>query len=328
MIKNHRLLPQNFDRIRKISGFEADVGKQNAEYGIGVYKSRERVTKVLLAEQPLRRFLEQASCCDIQSLEYVAFRRFALAQLMDENYGFRLSSLLKDILHDRNTGAVIVDFADAADIRADADALIKLGTAIAHLFGVSNGDAMSGKFYARFSVTAKDNSDSYLRNGERRMELHNDGTFVRETTDFVLMMKIAEKNVCGGDSLLLHLDDWDELPLYADHPLATRALRFAAPASKNITAPVSHSIFAKDEQNRTTMAYIDQFIQPADREEGLYLQSLSNSLENCGNTTAVPLPPGNTIICNNHFWLHGRNRFSLHPQLYRELMRQRGKFLV
>lgn len=43
------------------------------------------------------------------------------------------------------------------------------------------------------------------------MELHNDGTYVEEQTDYVLMMKIDEQNMQGGNSLLLHLDDWEHL---------------------------------------------------------------------------------------------------------------------
>ncbi|VDZ98467.1 Protein CsiD [Salmonella enterica subsp. enterica] len=32
-----------------------------------------------------------------------------------------------------------------------------------------------------------------------------------EVTDYVLMMKIDEQNMEGGNSLLLHLDDWEHL---------------------------------------------------------------------------------------------------------------------
>lgn len=69
-------------------------------------------------------------------------------------------------------------------------------------FAVPNLDAMHGKFYARFSVKNEDDSDSYIRQANRRMELHNDGTYVKELTDWVIMQKIAEENMEGSDSLL------------------------------------------------------------------------------------------------------------------------------
>lgn len=53
-----------------------------------------------------------------------------------------------------------------------------------------------------------------------------------EITDYVLMMKIDEQNMQGGNSLLLHLDDWEHLDHYFRHPLARRPMRFAAPPSK------------------------------------------------------------------------------------------------
>ncbi|SUH07545.1 Protein CsiD [Salmonella enterica subsp. enterica] len=56
--------------------------------------------------------------------------------------------------------------------------MVKLATAVAHLIGRSNYDAMSGQYYARFVVKNVDNSDSYLRQPHRVMELHNDGTYV------------------------------------------------------------------------------------------------------------------------------------------------------
>lgn len=84
---------------------------------------------------------------------------------------------------------------------------------------------MSGQYYARFVVKNVDNSDSYLRQPHRVMELHNDGTYVEEITDYVLMMKIDEQNMQGGNSLLLHLDDWEHLDHFFRHPLARRPMR-------------------------------------------------------------------------------------------------------
>lgn len=54
------------------------------------------------------------------------------------------------------------------------------------------------------------------------MELHNDGTYVEEVTDYVLMMKIDEQNMEGGNSLLLHLDDWEHLESFYPSAGASR----------------------------------------------------------------------------------------------------------
>ncbi|VDA09549.1 Protein CsiD [Klebsiella pneumoniae] len=108
--------------------------------------------------------------------------------------------------------------------------MVKLATAVAHLIGRSNFDAMSGQYYARFVVKNVDNSDS-LRQPHRVMELHNDGTYVEEQTDYVLMMKIDEQNMQGGNSLLLHLDDWEHLDEFL-RPAGSPPNALAAPPSK------------------------------------------------------------------------------------------------
>jgi CsiD. len=156
------------------------------------------------------------------------------------------------------------------------------------------------------------------------MELHNDGTFVQERTDYVLMMKIDEQNMEGGNTLLLHLDDWEDLNHYYTHPLARREMRFTAPPSKNVREDVFHAVFDNDAEGRPTMRYIDQFVQPKDFEEGIWLTAMSESLEGSQKKVSIPVPVGSFVLVNNMFWLHGRDRFTAHPGLRRELMRQRG----
>jgi protein CsiD len=49
-------------------------------------------------------------------------------------------------------------------------------------------------------------------------------------------------------------------------------------------------------------------------------------MEASSATREVPLPVGDLVVLNNYFWLHGRAPFQKHPDLHRELMRQRGVF--
>jgi protein CsiD len=97
--------------------------------------------------------------------------------------------------------------------------LVKLSTAITHLIGVPNHDSMAGKFYARFQVQHEDKSDSYLRKAYTNMDLHTDGTYVKENTDWLMMTKIGEKNVEGGESVMLHLDDWESCSELFNDPI-------------------------------------------------------------------------------------------------------------
>ncbi len=61
-------------------------------------------------------------------------------------------------------------------------------------------------------------------------------------------------------------------------------------------------------------------------KQGLFLQKLSDSLEESKNKIITPLPVGSTIFSNNYFWLHGRKPFKENTNLSRELLRIRGTF--
>tara|TARA_Y100000780_G_C13677637_1_gene414796 strand:- start:164 stop:1126 length:963 start_codon:yes stop_codon:yes gene_type:complete len=296
-------------------------------YGFTLDRSpqSQRLLHLSFPEETVNAFLEAVADWPIEALEYKSFLRFRVAKILDDLCHNTLQPVMVDTLVDRETGAFMVT-PEGLDQVDQADDMVKFATAVAHLMGRSNFDAMSGQYYARFVVQNVDNSDSYLRQPHRVMELHNDGTFVEQDTDYVLMMKIDEQNMQGGNSLLLHLDDWEGLDTFYPHPLARREMRWTAPPSKNVDRDIFHPVFDVDSEGRPIMSYIDQFIQPKNFEEGNWLANLSDSLEGSAHKLSIPVPTGSFLLINNHFWLHGRDRFTPHPDLRRELMRQRGYF--
>lgn len=292
-------------------------------YSVAPSAQSPRLLELTFARATVEAFVEAVAQWPVQALEYKSFLRFRLGQILDELCEGTLRPVLLNTILDRATGGMLIKPEGLNEVE-QAEDMVKFSTAIAHLIGRSNYDAMSGQFYARFVVLNTDNSDSYLRQPHRVMELHNDGTFVDQITDYVLMMKIEEKNMEGGNSLLLHLDDWAECEEFFRHPLARREMRWTAPPSKKVSEDVFHAVFDTDAEGRPTMRYIDQFVQPKDFEEGIWLNALSESLETSPAKLSVPVPQGCFLLINNLFWLHGRDRFTPHEGLRRELMRQRG----
>jgi len=290
---------------RTISGFSIATSVQSP-----------RLLELTFSAEVTQQFLREVEQWPIQALEYKSFLRFRVAKILDDLCGNQLQPLLLNTLLSRDQGAMLIS-AEGVDNVTQADEMVKIATAVAHLIGRSNYDAMSGQYYARFTVKNVDNSDSYLRQPHRVLELHNDGTFVDEVTDYVLMMKIDEQNMQGGNSLLLHLDDWEALDKFFSHPLARRPLRWTAPPSKNVAADVFHPVFDVDQQGRPVMRYIDQFVQPKDFEEGVWLSELSDALESSKSIVSLPVPVGKFLLINNMFWLHGRDRFPPPPSLRR-----------
>lgn len=293
--------------------------------------ANKRLQVVTLTAETIGAFEQAIVDMPVQALEYKPFMRFAIAEVLDKICDYSLGVFLSATLRDRNRGAFLLQYeggsTDASDEDAFGDFNVQLSTAISHLCGIPNFDAMYGKYYARFTVRNVDNSDSYLRQAHRRMALHNDGTYVSERTDFVLMMKMAEENMEGGDSLLLHLDDWQDLNKFYHHPLAKQDIQWGAPSSKNIDYKIHHPVFFEEDGNgKPHMLFIDQFAEPQNRAEGLYLYDMGESLESEKNCINVRMPVGSMLVVQNHMWLHGRDKFVAHEGLRRELLRQRGHF--
>ena len=238
----------------------------------------------------------------------------------------KIHKLIKSILQNREQGAFVIGPENMDQDKYDTDFLVKLSTALTHLVGVPNHDSMYGKYYARFEIKNKDNSDSYLRKAYKKLDLHTDGTYVKEKTDWLLMMKMKEENAVGGESTLLHLDDWEDTNQFFNDPVGQQNFFWGSPKSKNVDYKVEHPVFSKDQNGKPIISYIDQFPEPKSLEQGLFLNRLSESLEGSKMHIAFKLPPGYSIFSNNYFMLHGRKAFKPNPSLSRELLRQRGVF--
>jgi len=294
-------------------------------FTISNHSKTKRVQIINIKHQDLDRLIFPFKKHTVTSLEYKPFSRFSLAKSLDEVFENKLGVELKKILNDRNTGTVIIE-PEINNKKFDKDFLVKLSTGLAYLVGTPNFDSMSGKYYARFHVKHQDSSDSYLRKAYINLDLHTDGTYVKEKTDWLIMTKMEEQNVSGGESVILHLDDWEHLDELSKDPVGQENFTWGSPNSKNIEYKVEHPVFSKDKNGKTIISYIDQFPEPKNMKQGLFLQKLSDSLEESKKKIISPLPVGSTILSNNYFWLHGRKSFNEHTGLSRELLRIRGTF--
>ena len=183
--------------LKHLDGFE-----------ISFHEKSKRIINIKIEEQVIERLVFPFKKFDITALEYKPFTRFTIAKSLNDITSNELSKFLNSILKDRNTGCFIIG-PKIISKKVDHNFLVKLSTAVTHLIGNPNHDSMAGKFYAGFHVRHQDESDSYLRKAYTNMDLHTDGTYVKEITDWLLMTKLEEKNVQGGETAMLHLDDWD-----------------------------------------------------------------------------------------------------------------------
>jgi len=298
----------------KVEGFEISINNKSKRI-IDLYLKDEFIEKLIF---PFKRF-------DITALEYKPFTRFTLAKNLDDLTQNKLSKLVNLVLKDRDTGCFVLK-TNNENKKIDDKFLVKLSTAVTHLIGIPNHDSMTGKYYARFFVKHEDDSDSYLRKAYVNMDLHTDGTYVNEITDWILMTKIEEKNVKGGETALLHLDDLENLKELSEDPMGRQNFIWGSPKSKKVEYNVEHPVFKKDEKGNINISYIDQFPEPQNIDQGIFLQKLSDALEESDNKIVLDVPAGTSVVANNHFWLHGRKPFVRNKDLFRELLRIRGRF--
>jgi len=295
--------------------------------GIEIFedKKTKRIINLKIGEEILDKLIFPFNKFNITALEYKPFTRFTIAKSLDNLTSNKLSELMNSIIRDRNTGCFVIG-PKKINSKIDDNFLVKLSTAIAHLIGIPNHDSMAGKYYARFFVKHKDDSDSYLRKAYANMDLHTDGTYVKEKTDWLLMTKIEEKNAEGGETTMLHLDDWEHCEDLFNDPVGRQNFIWGSPKSKNVDYNVEHPVFSADKEGRSQISYIDQFPEPKSMDQGNFLQRLSDGLEESKNKVIIKLPVGSAIIANNYFWLHGRKPFKENKDLTRELLRIRGSF--
>ena len=305
-----------YEGLKDIEGFE-----------ISFHEKSKRIVNIQIEDQVIERLIFPFKKFDVTALEYKPFTRFTIAKSLNDIALGELGDFLNSILKNRNTGCFIIGPKNLTS-KIDQTFLIKLSTAITHLIGNPNHDAMAVKYYARFHIKHEDNSDSYLRKAYINMDLHTDGTYVKEKTDWLLMSKLEEENVQGGETALLHLDDWEHLNELFNDEIGKQNFTWSSPKSKNIDYKIDHPVFSEDEKGRAQISYIDQFPEPRNMAQGLFLQKLSDTLEESKKKIIFSLPVGSVIVANNYFWLHGRKPFKENKNLSRELLRIRGSFFI
>ena len=301
--------------------------KKIAGLDIQDHEKSKRIINIKLEDEIIEKLIFPFNKFDLTALELKPFTRFTIAKSLDDLTNNKLSELMNSIIRDRSTGCFIIGPKNISS-KINDKFLVKLSTAIAHLIGLPNHDSMTGKYYARFEVKHIDTSDSYLRKAYTNMDLHTDGTYVKEVTDWLIMTKLGEQNAEGGETAMLHLDDWEHCEDLFKDPVGRQDFIWGSPKSKNVNYKVEHPIFTSDEKGRPNISYIDQFPEPKNMEQGNFLQRLSDGLEESRNKIITKLPTGYSIIANNYFWLHGRKPFKENKELIRELLRIRGSFFL
>ncbi len=151
------------------------------------HKGSPRLQLLTIDNEVIDKFIKCIDHLDVQSIEYKPFLRFYIANCLNELTKNTLGLCLLDILKNRQTGAVLLQYENDKSLVGEQfiDFNILLSTAVSHLIGLPNLDSMSGKFYARFSV--------------KKMMTTAIATFVKpiEEWSFIMMVLTLKRKLTG-----------------------------------------------------------------------------------------------------------------------------------
>ncbi|MEO8402822.1 MAG: carbon starvation induced protein CsiD [Gammaproteobacteria bacterium] len=246
-----------------------------------------RVYSITMEDGYIKEYLNKISNISIKDMEYIPYLRFLAAREFE--HIFKIKDILLKILSDPNTGAFLIDF---NHFNISEEMQITLSTAISHLLGVPSIDPLSGKYYASFTVKHTDAQLPNLLRPYETFKMHTDGAYMKKVSDWIFFMKLEEKEAAGGQTRLLHINDWNDFDYFHIHPINKTMLKFFSSPDSNVSTArydyneESNSVYSSIlnvDNNYKSIRFIDRFIHPKNLEEAEFVYELQKSLENSKN---------------------------------------------
>jgi hypothetical protein len=166
----------------------------------------------------------------------------------------------------------------------------------------------------------------------KAFRLHTDGAYHDPPPDWVALGMVGQWAASGGDTLLLHVADWDDLRSFLADPRANRPALWetpgavpAAEVARLAAACVATTVSAPLLEPESGGVRIRFGIRlPATDAD--FFAAVGESLGRSARVRRVALAVGDAYLVNNRYVLHGRDALAPHPAMYRAVVRVRGWF--
>ena len=281
-----------------------------------------RIVEITMDKEQWEQFLYETNAFNETVLTKRPYSRFIVADCLQKILGNQHTKLILDAVQSNQQGAVFINY---PYVDSQLGVHLKLATAFAYLLGQPYRDELTQNYFAAINMTAETQGDSFLSEPYEDLRLHTDGTFYKKPVEWVVLAKVIQHNIQGGELTLHHLYDLPELEELLQHPLACRPFLFEASASKNVGEVCIQSVFFKT-NDQLAIRFSDQFASPQNTEEAFFLHRLSDALESSAYRLIYPFPVGQLVLLNNSCWLHGRLKIKNTSTFMRQLLRIRGSF--
>ncbi len=299
----------------------------------------DRVVSVSISSAAWHDFAKGASGISIASSGRIQCQKY-LASQFEYSFGSDACAILKETLKDRTCGIAHFNLTENTNnIPMWSLFLVALGK---YLGTISIKPHRREGFEAGL-ITDPSNSvgPSHLPSPYNEDLLHNDGNKLnQEFDDYVAILISTKENCIGGQSKLLHLDDWSELSEFVKSPYAELPFNYIMrrneigslsrtealnPASKEMISIMERSLFYKS-ANGFCSRISPGYMHPADPSMWEYIQKVQTALAETHNCIDISLEVGQFWIVNNNFVLHGRRKILPNKDLYRVVHRVKGFF--
>jgi protein CsiD len=314
--------------------------KSNTDISVKKYKiwpdsRNSRISQIVIDADALNQFCESASVEELNyglldAFKYVPFAKRELSRLLLTFLGESFKDDVLSVLQDYEKGGLIVNLQALPNLKHR----LWFITALSFLIGNPRSDA-NGSHLAHFEMTDLRKDDPPLLNPYFILPFHTDGTFFEGDTDWILMLKTIEEEVIGGESNLLHLEDWAEWERFKQHKLANHRFIFRGPSnsdyrrkdigSRGDTGEVERPFFFTHLDN-SAFRFTFQWVHPRNTEEAKFIRDMHISLMHEMKLNVFPLAVNELYCVNNRIWLHGRLSMQPSNNLRREAYRIIGSF--
>ncbi|WP_137136551.1 carbon starvation induced protein CsiD [Rhizobium sp. FKY42] len=204
-------------------------------------------------------------------------------------------------------------------------------TGLGYLVGTPRCDEKNDNL-AYFDISS---DDPINFNPDAVLPLHTDGTYYNGNTDWIICGKVFDTSTVGGESLLLHVNDWADYSRFSSDEWSSREFVFRGPSAQDprkakfgnrgdngaLSLPMFYS---QDGKNCVRMAF--QWVHPRNDEEANRLCEIFDSLLDAQEDASFALDVGEIYLLDNKTWLHGRARYGTHQPVERRIIRSIGAY--
>lgn len=295
----------------------------------GVDTSLHRMKFFDISRDMVGKFNVLSSSISREDIDFLPFKRLLLAGYLLQVVNSKFSQQINSVLQDYDFGCVVISFPNDLSLTE----YIKCATAVSHLISRPIPEP-SGKYYGLTTVLHTTKPPLKILDPYQKFTLHTDGIFHDNPVDWLMMFKVEERHAVGGESRLLHIDDWEDFESFYIHPenakkykfgLIEKDRRYDIFSKVSCMKPAQSQIFKRNSFGKQ-VKFVDQFVQPETITQAIFIDELQKSLEGSASVHESYLPVGSMIILNNNIWLHGRSPFQVDEDLTRTLLRQYGYF--